>query len=151
VSLFRRPILPAALLLIFLSTLAQTAFSACGVRTILVQGRAEDVLHDGSVAVELIYEEGKMGESDRVIFEGTSFRTRIPFSTKNSSTSVLGHPVSKCKRMPTSVAVVLLEGEQEVDRVTLSVAKDFTAADATELAVRSAVVLHGTKIGSPKK
>ena len=54
-------------------------------------------------------------------------------------------------RMPTSVAVVLLEGEQEVDRVTLSVVKDFTAADATELAVRSAVVLHGTKIGSPKK
>ena len=116
-----------------------------------MQGRAEDVLREGSVVVELIYEQGKMGESDRIIFEGSSFRTRIPFSTQNSSTEVLGRPLGKCKRMPTSVAVVLLEGEQEVDRVTLSVAKDFTTADATELAVRSAVVLHGTKIGSPKK
>lgn len=149
-SLFRRPLLPAVLFLIAAAH-PVSAFAACSVRTILVQGRAEDVLREGSVVVELIYEQGKMGESDRIIFEGSSFRTRIPFSTQNSSTEVLGRPLGKCKRMPTSVAVVLLEGEQEVDRVTLSVAKDFTTADATELAVRSAVVLHGTKIGSPKK
>jgi len=150
VHLFRRASFSVTLLFLLLLS-SRSAFSACGVRTILVQGRAEDVLHDGSVTVELIYEEGEVGESDRLIFEGTSFRTRIPFSTRSSSNEILGHALAKCKRAPTSVAVVLLEGDQEVDRVTLSVAKDFISADPTELAVRSAVVLHGTKIGSPQK
>ena len=147
--LFRRA--SSVALLFFLLLSSRNVFSACGIRTILVQGRAEDVLHDGSVTVELIYEDGKVGESDSLIFEGTAFRTRIPFSTRSNSNEVLGHAWSKCKRTPTSVAVVLLEGDQEVDRVTLSVAKDFISADPTELAVRSSVVLHGTKIGSPQK
>jgi hypothetical protein len=151
VSSFSRPLLTAGFLLLIVAVHASFASGACGVRTILVQGRAEDVLRDGSVTVELIYEQGEVGESDRILFEGSSFRTRIPFSTQNSSHEILCRPLGKCNRMPTSVAVVLLEGDQEVDRVTLSVAKDFNSADATELAVRSAVVLHGTKIGSPKK
>ena len=149
-SLFR-PLLPAGVLFFLLDAPLTAAFGACGVRTILVPGRAEDVLQDGAVVVELIYEQGKVGESDRLVLDGVSFRTRIPYSTNSHSTEVLGHPFAKCNRAPKSVAVVLLEGDQEVDRVALSVPKDFTTADATELAVRSAVVLHGTKIGPPQK
>lgn len=146
-----RPAIRSGLALLAVSLLPQTLSGWCAVRTILVQGRVEDAARGASVTVELLYEHGQVGESDRLVLEGPTFRTRIAFSTGSSSTEVLGHALSRCKRSPKSVAVVLLEDDQEVDRVTLGVPRDFTAADPSELAVRSAVVLHGTRAGVPQK
>jgi hypothetical protein len=123
---------------------------ACGTKTILVQGRVENAPRAPSVTVELVYERGQVGESDRLELEGASFRTRVPFPTQNHSVDVMGHSLGKCGRMPKSVVVVLLEGDEEIDRVTLNVARDLKYADPSELAVRNEVVLHGPA-GSPQK
>lgn len=54
---------------------------ACGPTSILIRGRAENGPSGGSVSVKLVYEKGKVGESDRLLLDGATFRTRIQFST----------------------------------------------------------------------
>ena len=107
----------SGLALLAVSLLPQTVSGWCAVRTILVQGRVEDAARGASVTVELLYEHGQVGESDRLVLESPTFRTRIAFSTQSSSTDVMGHSLSRCKHVPKTVAVVLLEDDQEVDRL----------------------------------
>ena len=109
---------------------------ACGPTSILIRGRAENAPSGGSVSVKLVYEKGKVGESDRLLLDGATFRTRIQLST---------FPHMKCARQPLQAVIALIDGEEEIDRVTLSVSQDFTLADPAELVTRHDVLLRGKK------
>jgi hypothetical protein len=119
--------------------------AGCGPKSIFVQGRVENAHAESSVTVELMYEHGQVGESDRLLLDGPSFRTRITFSSQSRSVDLMGHALGKCARKPSRVIVVLMDGDQEIDRVTLRVPQDFTLADSSELATRQDVILNGVK------
>jgi hypothetical protein len=125
--------------------LVPSLLAGCGTKSIYIQGRVENAPPESSVSVELVYEHGKVGESDRLILDSSLFRTRVPFSTQNRSVDFMGHALAKCGRMPARVMVVLMGGDDEIDRVTLNVARDFKPTDSSELSVREDVVLHGRK------
>jgi hypothetical protein len=104
------------------------AFSAaplsakCGTDTILVSGKAENAPRSASIRIELLYKHAKVGESDTLIAAGSSFRSRIPFFTQSRAPKLMGELFEKCDRAPETVRVLLMDGPQEIDQVTLSVA-----------------------------
>ena len=126
--------LVAALLLAIILCSTVASGQRCGPKSIFVRGRAESAPSDSSVSVKLVYEHGKVGESDHLLLDGGSFRPRIQFSTLR---------YGGCARQPLHVIVALLNGDQEIDQVTLNVPQDFNRADPSELATKEDVILRG--------
>ena len=120
------------------------AFSQCSVDVVIVNGRVEHAPRKGIVRVQLVYpkQKQKLGESGEVTVEGGSFRIQIPFLTQSRAPGLLGVR-EKCDRKPETVVVTLMEGDQEYDRVSLDLAKDFKMADPSAYALRSEILLHG--------
>jgi hypothetical protein len=119
--------------------------ASCPVDEVIVNGRVEDVPVKGSVRVQLIYPNQKAGDSGEVALDSSSFRIDIPFLTQSRAPALIGTLREKCDRKPETVVVTLVEGDHEHDRVSLSLAKDFRMADASAYALRSEVVLHGSR------
>jgi hypothetical protein len=126
-------------------TISAGAFSKCSVDVVIVNGRVEHAPRKSIVRVQLVYpkQKQKMGESGEVTVEGGSFRIQIPFLTQSRAPVLNGTFLEKCDRKPKTVIVTLMEGDQEYDRVSLDLAKDFEMADPSAYALRSEILLHG--------
>jgi hypothetical protein len=133
-------------------TIFSCAFShaRCSVDVVIVNGRVEHAPRKGIVRVQLVYPKQKqeMGESGEVTVEGGSFRIQIPFLTQSRAPGLLGVR-EKCDRKPKTVIVTLMEDDQEYDRVSLDLAKDFKMADPSAYALRSEILLHGSPSTPP--
>jgi hypothetical protein len=131
--------------------LASSAFlqAKCPVDVVIVNGRVEHAPPNGSVRVQLIYPRQKTGESGDVTLEGGSFRIQIPFFTQSRAPVLIGEFLEKCDRKPKVIVVTLIEGDQEYDRVSLDLAKDFKMADPSAYALRSEILLHGPPSTAP--
>lgn len=136
-----------------LCTIFSGAFSHawCPVDVVIVNGRVDHAPRKGIVRVQLVYpkQKQKMGESGDVTVEGGSFRIQIPFLTQSRAPVLIGTLLEKCDRKPKTVVVTLMEGDQEYDRVSLDLAKDFKMADPSAYALRSAMLLHGPPSAPP--
>jgi hypothetical protein len=58
-------------------------------------------------------------------------------------------PPEECTRKPKSVVVSLIANDQEFDRVSLDVAKDFKKLELTAYALRSEILLHVPEATTP--
>ena len=124
------------------------ASSWCGTEVVILKGRVEYPPRNASVRVQLLYakkQQEQLGESGEVTVENGRFAIQIPFLTQGREHVIFGEFRDKCDRKPKTVLVTFLEGDQneEHDRVSLDLAKDFTKADASAYAPRSDIVLHG--------
>jgi hypothetical protein len=114
----------------------------------MVSGRIDHPPGKGLVRVQLVYPKQKLGESGDVTVDGESFSIQIPFLTQSRAPGLLGIR-ERCDRKPETVVVTLIEADQEYDRVSLDLAKDFKMADPSAYAPRSKILLHGPLSASP--
>lgn len=154
----RSRFLASLVALALVAGLAATTFagSSCGTEVVVLKGRVENPPRDASVRVQLLYSKkqqeqpGKQqeqpGESGEVTVDNGRFTIQIPFLTQYREPVIFAGLRDKCDRKPKTVVVTLLEGEQneERDRVSLDLAKDFTKADTTAYTARSDIVLRGS-------
>jgi len=138
------------------TTTTAFAFSWCGTETVILKGQVESPSRNASVRVQLLYatkpkqerlgkkEQEQIGESGEVTLENGRFTIQIPFLTLDSEHVIFASLRDKCDRKPKTAVVTLLEGDQneERDRISLDMAKDFTKTDATADTPRSAIVLR---------
>jgi hypothetical protein len=117
--------------------------ASCSVDIVIVNGQVEHSPPKATVRVQLVYPNQNMGESGDVTVEGGSFRIEIPFLTQSRAPVLGGSLREKCDRKPKTVVVTLIEADQEYDRVSLDLAKDFKMADPSAYALRSQILLHG--------
>ena len=98
----------------------------CSIDTIIVNGRVEHAPRKGIVKVQLIYPKDKIGESGDVTVEDGFFRIPILFFTQSRAPFLNGSiPPEKCNRKPKAIVVSLIAHDQEYDRVSLDMARDF--------------------------
>jgi len=121
--------------------------ASCSVDIVIVNGQVEHSPPKATVRVQLVYPNQNMGESGDVTVDGESFRIQIPFLTQSRAPGLLGIR-EKCDRKP-EIVVTLIEADQEYDRVSLDLAKDFKMADPSAYAPRSKILLHGPPSMSP--
>jgi hypothetical protein len=131
--------------------IASSAFlhAECPVDVVIVSGRVEHAPRNASVRVQLLYSKQKTGDSGDVTVEGGSFRIQIPFFTQSRAPVLIGEFLEKCDRKPKAIVVTLVEADQEYDRVSLDLAKDFKMADPSAYALRSEILLHGPPSTAP--
>ena len=74
-----------------------------------------------------------------------NFTIRISFLTQSRAPVLMGNLMEKCDKKPKTVVVTLLEGDQnqEYDRVSLDLERDFKMADPSAYTPRSEIVLSG--------
>ena len=122
---------------------ATFSHASCSFDVVIVKGRVEEAPPKTSVRVQLIYPNQKFGESGEVAMDSGSFRIQIPFFTQSRAPIVDGS-FGKCGRKPKTVVVTLIDADQQYDRVSLDMAKDFTMTDPSAYTLRSEIVLHGS-------
>lgn len=119
----------------------------CGTDVVIIKGRVEHPPRSASISVrvQLVYPKQKPGESGEVTVENGEFTIQIPFLTQSRAPVLIGNLMEKCDRKPKKVVVTLIEGDrnQEYDRVSLDLAKDFKMADPSAYTPRSVIVLSG--------
>lgn len=120
------------------------AHAQCSINVVMVKGRVEHAPQRAKVRVQLVYSKEQPGESAEVTVENGTFRIPIKFLTQ-SSRPLLSNLQAKCNRKPKTVVVTLVENDQEYDRLSLDLAKDFKLADASAYTLRSEVVLTGPR------
>jgi hypothetical protein len=119
-------------------------WAECPIDTIIVNGRVEHAPPKGLVKVQLVYPKGRIGESGDVTLENESFRIPILFFTQSRAHTLnWSIPPEKCTRKPKTVVVSLIANEQEYDRVSLDMAKDFKQIEPNAYALRSEILLQG--------
>jgi len=126
---------------------ATFSHASCSFDVVIVKGRVEEAPPTSRVRVQLVYPNQKSGESGEVT-DGESFRIQIPFFTQSRAPIVDGS-FGKCGRKPKTVVVTLIETDQEYDRVSLDLAKDFTMTNPSAYTVRSEILLHSSPSASP--
>ena len=122
--------------------LCTLSHAGCSVDTVIVKGRAEQAPRNARVRVQLIFPKEQPGDSGEATIENGAFSIPIEFLTQSRRPVLLGSLGEKCDRRPKTVVVTLVEGDQEVDRISLDFAKDFVAADPTAYTLRSELVLR---------
>ena len=123
---------------------------ACSFDTIIVNGQVEHAPRKGIVKVQLIYSKDKIGESGDVTVEDGSFRIPILFFTQSRAPFLNGSiPPEKCARKPKTIVVSLIANDQEYDRVSLDMAKDFKKIEPSTYALRSEILLQGPEGTTP--
>ena len=122
----------------------------CSFDTIIVNGQVEHAPRKGIVKVQLIYPKDKIGESSDVTVEDGSFRIPILFFTQSRAPFLNGSiPPEKSARKPKTVVVSLIANDQEYDRVSLDMAKDFKKIEPSTYALRSEILLQGPQGSTP--
>ena len=114
---------------------ATFSHASCSFDVVIVKGRVEEAPPKSSVRVQLIYPNQKVGESGEVTVDGGSFRIQIPFFTQSRAPIVDGS-FGKCGRKPQNVVVTLIDADQEYDRLSLDLARDFTMTQCLHRAAR---------------
>ena len=135
----------SALAFVGSSITATFAHALCGTDVVIVKGRVEHPPHRAVVHVQLVYSKQGRAESGEVTVENGEFTIQIPFLTQSHAPVLIGSLMEKCHRRPKTVVVTLLEGDQnqEYDRVSLDLAKDFKMADPSAYTPRAEIVLSG--------
>ncbi len=124
----------------------------CSIDAVMVNGQVEHAPRKGKVKIQLIYPKGKIGESGDTTVEDGLFRIRITFFTQSRAPFVNGSlPFQKCDRKPATVVVSLIDNDQEYDRVSLNMVRDFKKAGSEDYALRSEILLHGPPPETPKQ
>ena len=124
----------------------------CPIDTIIVNGHVENAPRKGIVKVQLIYPKGRIGESGDVTFEDGSFRIPILFFTQSRAHAHFLNgsiPPDKCTRKPKTIVVSLIANDQEYDRVSLDMAKDFKKIEPSTYVLRSEILLQGPEGTTP--
>ena len=140
-GVFRALIRTLSICVIFLGAFSH---AECSIDTIIVNGRVEHAPRKSVVKVQLIYPKNKVGESGDVTVEDGSFRMPILFFTQSRAPFLNGiiRP-EKCKRKPKTIVVSLRDHDQEYDRHSLDMAKDFKKIELSVYVLRSEILLHG--------
>jgi hypothetical protein len=125
--------------------LCTLARGECPVDTVIVKGRVEHAPPKAKVRVELVYAKEQVEDSGQATLENETFSIPTEFLTQSRRPVLMGSLREKCDRKPKTVAITLVEGDQELDRVSLDFGKDFLMADPTAYTLRSEVVLNGTR------
>jgi hypothetical protein len=133
------------IILIFCTILCNLARAECSVDTVIVKGRVEHAPPKSKVRAELVYAKEQVGDSGEATLESETFRISIEFLTQSRRPVLMGSLREKCDRKPKTVVITLVEGDQKLDSVSLDFAKDFRMADPTAYALRSEVVLNGSR------
>jgi len=84
--------------------------------------------------------------------EEESFRIPILFLTQSRAHAHFLNgsiPPDKCTRKPKTIFVSLIANDQEYDRVSLDMAKDFKKLEPSVYALRSEILLHGPEGTTP--
>jgi hypothetical protein len=116
----------------------------CSIDTIIVNGRVEHAPRKSVVKIQLICPKNKIGESGDVTVEDGSFRMPILFFTQSRAPFLNGIiPPEKCARKPKTIVVSLRANDQEYDRASLDMAKDFKKIELSTYVLRSEILLHG--------
>jgi hypothetical protein len=122
----------------------------CSFDTIIVNGQVEHAPRKGIVKVKLIYPKDKIGESGDVTVEDGSFRIPILFFTQSRAPFLNGSiPPEKCGRKPKTIVVSLIANDQEYDRVSLDMAKDFKKIEPNTYTLRAEILLQGPEGTTP--
>src|SRR6266478_10176034 len=125
----------------------------CSIDTIIVNGRVEHAPRKGIVKVQLVYPKGRIGESADVTVEDGPFRIPILFFTQSRAHAHFLNgsiPPDKCTRKPKTIVVSLIANDQEYDRVSLDMDKDFKKIELSAYALRSEILLQGHE-GTPPR
>jgi hypothetical protein len=88
-----------------------------------------------------------------VTVEDGPFRIPILFFTQSRARAhVLNGsiPPDKCTRKPKTIAVSLIANDQEYDRVSFDMDKDFKKIELSAYALRSEILLHGPEGTTPQ-
>lgn len=118
------------------------AHAQCSVKTVLVRGKVEHAPGKATVRVELVYPKRRPGESGEVTVENGRFSIPIEFLTQSNRPLLNIVPV-RCNRKPQTVVITLETSDQEYDRVSLDLSKDFKMAGYSAYALRSEIILKG--------
>src|SRR6266849_1925783 len=124
----------------------------CPIDTIIVNGRVELAPRNGIVKVQLVYPKGRIGESGDVTFEDGSFRIPILFFTQSRAHAHFLNgsiPPDKCTRKPKTIVVSLIANDQEYDRISLDMDKDFKKIELSAYVLRSEILLQGHEGTNP--
>jgi hypothetical protein len=116
----------------------------CPIKTLLIKGRVEHAPADATVHVELVYPKKLGGDTGETTLDEGRFSIPVQFLTQSHRPGLNGL-FEKCDRKPSSIRVLLVQGDQpeEYDRVVLDLARDFTMVDSQTYELRSEVVLQG--------
>ena len=122
----------------------------CPVESIMVNGQVEHAPRKATVKVQLIYPKDGIGESGDVTVEDGTFRIPILFLTQSRAPFLNGSiPSEKCDRKPKTVVISLIANDQEYDRISLDMVKDFEKIERSVYALRSQILLHSSQGISP--
>lgn len=122
----------------------------CSIDTIIVSGRVEHAPRKGIVKVQLVYPKGRIGESGDVTVVDGTFRIPILFFTQSRAPSLnWSIPPEKCARKPKTIVVSLMANDQEYDRISLDMLKDFKKIELSAYVLRSEILLHGPEVTTP--
>ena len=119
------------------------AHASCSTDLVIVKGRVENPPRNAIVRVQLVFAKQQVGDSGEVTVENGPFTIEIPFYTQSRAPVLIGNLLEKCDRKPKTVIVTLVAGDQEYDRVSLDLAKDFKMPYPTAYTLRTEIVLHG--------
>jgi hypothetical protein len=119
------------------------ACAACSTDAVIVKGSVENGPQDAIVRVELVFPKQANGDSGESTIENASFTIKVPYYTQSRGPLLNGNLFEKCNRKPSAVIVTLRAGDQEYDRISLDIAKDFDVPFPGSYTLRSKIVLHG--------
>ena len=147
-------VLKALIVALSICMISSGAFlrAECPIDTIIVNGQVEHAPQKAIVKVKLIYPKGRIGESGDVTFEDGSFRIPILFFTQSRAHRGFLNgsiPPDKCTRKPKTIVVSLIANDQEYDRVSLDMTKDFKNIEPSTYGLRSEIVLRGPEATTP--
>jgi hypothetical protein len=116
-----RPLFAAAVLLLF----ATPGVCKCANRFIYVDAQLAGPASDGlRIKVEVTPDPNWEPQPEIAISNG-EIHGKVYFNTTKSE----GHSRDNCSRVPKRVDLVVLNGEHEIDRVRLDIAKDFVKTE----------------------
>jgi len=118
------------------------SYAACPTDVVIVKGRVVNAPRNAIVRVQLVYLRQQVEDSGDTTLDNGRFTIKVPFYTQSHG-PVINGLFEKCNRKPKTVIVSLEEGDQELDRVSLDLAKDFTMPYGSAYTLRSEIVLHG--------
>lgn len=122
---------------------AAFAHATCSNGVVIVKGKVENAPPNAIVRVELLYPKHQGSDSAEVTLENESFTVKVPFFTQSRAPVLNGNLFERCNRKPSTVIVSLRRGDQEHDRISLDIAKDFEILYPGAYTLRSQIVLHG--------
>jgi hypothetical protein len=127
--------------LVFLLAVCLPSFSKCINRAIHVEGTIAGPIGEGERIVILVTPDPNTSVKPETSIKDHSFNGTVYFD----STSREGRVHDKCSRLPESVEVALVNGDRTIDKVLLSISKDFVTDKEGDFRLKSAIGLHSAQ------